>query len=126
MSTKPFLSNVNESLTRRESNKYVEGLNSKVRLELYKTIGKEVEFNWYLHEISDARTRLLFRSGTHGLNEELGRHKGRNGMTGCMYVLCVEMSVRVLSMSYGSRGVGVSLEEGGRVRMGVSSHYKVV
>ena len=27
-----------------------------------------------------------FRSGTHGLNEELGRHRGRNGRTEC--VLC--------------------------------------
>ena len=36
----------------------------------------------------DPGTRLLFkfRSGTHGLNEELGRHRGRNGRTEC--VLC--------------------------------------
>ena len=27
-----------------------------------------------------------FRSGTHGWNEELGRHRGRNGRTEC--VLC--------------------------------------
>ena len=41
--------------------------------------------------MSDAGTRLLFkfRSGTHGLNEELGRHRGRE------YVLCVVLSVRV-------------------------------
>ena len=25
-----------------------------------------------------------FRSGAHVLNAELGRHKGRNGMTGCV------------------------------------------
>ena len=33
---------------------------------------------------------LLFklRSGTHGLNEELGRHRGREGK--CMYNLCGE------------------------------------
>ena len=64
----------------------MEGLNSKVILELYKTFSKEVELKRCLHGISDARTRLLFkfRSGTHGLNEELGRHKGRNGMAGCI------------------------------------------
>ena len=47
-----------------------------------------MEFKRYLHGISDAGTRLLFkfRSGTHGLNEELGRHRGRNGRTKC--VLC--------------------------------------
>ena len=25
----------------------------------------------------------MFRSGTHGLNEELGRHRGRKGKTKC-------------------------------------------
>ena len=80
-----FLSNVNECVSSRESNEYVKGLNSKVKLELYKTFGKKVEFKRYLHGICDAGTRLLFkfRSRTHGLVEELGRHKGRNGMTGC-------------------------------------------
>ena len=83
-----FLSNVNESVSNSESKKYVEGLNSKVKLELYKIFGKEVEFKRYLHGVSDAGIRLLFkfRSGTHGLNEELGRHRGRNGRTEC--VLC--------------------------------------
>ena len=35
--------------------------------------------------MSDAGTRLLFefRSGTHGLNEELGRHRGREGKLEC-------------------------------------------
>ena len=43
-----------------------------------------VEFK-YLHGICDAGSRLLFkfRSGTHGLNEELGRHRGREGKTEC-------------------------------------------
>ena len=62
-----FLSNVNESVSNSESKKYVEGLNSKVKLELYQTFGKEVEFKRYLHGVSDAGIRLLFkfRSGTH-------------------------------------------------------------
>ena len=53
----------------------MEGLNRKVKLKLYKTFGKEVEFKRYHHGVSDARTRLLikFRSGTHGLNKELHR-----------------------------------------------------
>ena len=35
--------------------------------------------------MSDAGSRLLFkfRSGTHGLNEELGRHRGRKGIVEC-------------------------------------------
>ena len=43
---------------RKPWNKYVdcklEGLNSKVKLGLYKTFGKEVEFKRYLHKVSDA------------------------------------------------------------------------
>ena len=39
----------------------------------------------YWHGVSDAGTRLLFkfRSGTHGLNEGLGRHRGREGKSEC-------------------------------------------
>ena len=52
---------------------------------MYKKFGKRVEFKKYLHGISDAGTRLLFkfRSGTHGLNEELGRHRGKSECTLC-------------------------------------------
>ena len=66
----------------------MEGLHSKVKLELHKTLGEEVELKMYLHGISDAGTRLLFkfRSGTHSLDKELGSHKGMNGMTAC--ILC--------------------------------------
>ena len=48
----------------------------------------EVEFKKYLRGVGDAGTRLLFkfRPGTRGLNEELGRHRGREGKSEC--VLC--------------------------------------
>ena len=39
-----------------------------------------------------SRTLFKFRSCTHGLNEELGRHRGREGQTECF---CVGMSVRM-------------------------------
>ena len=57
-----------------------------------------------------------FRSGTHGLNEELGTHRGRNGRTECIF--CVEMNVRELYIFYGSvlftriRGKGLWLSLG--------------
>ena len=35
-----------------------------------------------MHGVADAGSRL-FRSGTHGLNEELGRHRGREGHKEC-------------------------------------------
>ena len=40
-----------------------------------------MKFKKYPCGVGDAGTRLLFkfRSGTHGLNEELGRHRGRKG-----------------------------------------------
>ena len=49
---------------------------------MYKRFGKELEF---LHGVGDAGTRLLFkfREGTRGLNEELGRHRGREGKSEC-------------------------------------------
>ena len=58
--------------------------------------GKSVEFKKYLHGICDTVSKLLFkfRSGTHGLNEELGRHRGREGKTE-WNVPCVGMSVRM-------------------------------
>ena len=70
---------MNECVSTSGSNEYVEGSNSNVKLELYKTLGKEVEFKRYFHGISDAGSRLLL-SGTHSLNEELGTHKAKNGM----------------------------------------------
>ena len=44
-----------------------------------------MEFKRYLQGVCDAGTRLLFkfRSGTHGLNEELGRHSNRDGKKEC-------------------------------------------
>ena len=39
-----LLSNVNECVSNRENKVYVEGLNSKVRLGLYKAFSKEVQF----------------------------------------------------------------------------------
>ena len=54
-------------------------------MAMYKKFGKRVEFKKYLHGVSDAGTRLSFkfRSETHGLNEELGRHRGREGKLEC-------------------------------------------
>ena len=80
-----FMACVKDEVSERECREFEEGLNSKVKLALYKTFGKCVEFKKYLHGISDAGVRLLFkfRSGTHGLNEELGRHRGREGRSQC-------------------------------------------
>ena len=85
-SLKGFLSVVGESIDERESRKFKEGLDSKVKLSLYKTFCKAVEFKAYLHGECDIGSRLMFkfRSGTYGLNEELGRHRGREGRKECL------------------------------------------
>ena len=78
------MASVEECISERESRKFEEELNTKAKLDMYKRFGKSVEFKKYLHGICDAGSRLLFkfRSGTHGLNEELGRQRGREGKTG--------------------------------------------
>ena len=40
---------------------YDEGLNSKVKLSLYRTFSKKVGFKSYLHGVSDTGSRILFR-----------------------------------------------------------------
>ena len=73
---------VEESIGEREYRKFAEGLN---KLTIYT---KEVQFKRYLHGMNDAGTRLLFKfcSGNHGLNEKLGRHRGREGNKECVFV----------------------------------------
>ena len=86
MFLKDFLSVVGESRDEQESRKFKEGLDSKVKLSLYRTFRKAVEFKAYLHGECDTGSRLMFKftSGIHGLNEELGRHRGREGRNECL------------------------------------------
>ena len=62
---------VEKCIRERECRKFEEGLNNKVKLAT--------------HGVSDAGTTLFLkiRSGTHGLNEELGRHRDREGKSEC-------------------------------------------
>ena len=71
---KGCLSIVGDCIEERETRKFEDGLNSKVKLSLYKTFNKVVEFKEHLHGVSDAASRLLFklRSGTHGAGEGKG------------------------------------------------------
>ena len=68
----------------KESNRcqFLKGLNNKTKLTIYKTFGGEAKFKRYLNGVGDAGTRLLYKlhSGMHGLNEGLGRHRGREGI----------------------------------------------
>ena len=46
--------------------------------DITKDAPKNAEFKKYLHGVSDAGTRLLFKFRS-GMHEELGRHRGREG-----------------------------------------------
>ena len=76
---------IDECVSERESKAFWKGLDIKTKLHMYKRFVRQSEFKEYLHGLYDAGTRLLFkfRSGTHGLNEELGRHRGREGKGIC-------------------------------------------
>ena len=84
-SLKSFMASIEDALGEREAEEFRKGLDSKVKLDLYRRFGGKREFKKYLHGRSDEGARLLFkfRSGTHGLNEELGRHSDRDGRVEC-------------------------------------------
>ena len=107
-----FLTWIEESISVREGRQLEEQLNSKVTLDMYKRFGKEVEFRRYLHGVGDAGTGLLFkfRSGTHGLNEELGRHRGREGISEC--VLCGAECESIVQVLWEYKNILVPLQLG--------------
>ena len=80
---------------------------------MYKTFNKGVESKKYLHGSSDAGSRIMFklRSGTHGLNEELCRHMGREEMKECQLCddECESASVVGVSSNFFSCSAGEAL-----------------
>ena len=72
------MASVDERICERDCELYEEELSSKFIVSLYKTFSKELGFKNYLHSVSDSGSKLLFK-GMHGLNEELGRHRDREG-----------------------------------------------
>ena len=70
------MASVEESVSEKNVSLNAEGPRSKVKLSLYRTFSKKVGLKKYLRGVSNAGSRLLFefRSGTHGLNEELDKY----------------------------------------------------
>ena len=93
-----LLERVDEALRYRAYKDFNDGLNSEVKLSLYKSFCKEIEFKNYLQGVGDPGTRLMFkfRSGTDGLNEDIGVKM----MIGS--VSYVGMNVRLYYMCSGS------------------------
>ena len=91
-----------EGIDERESGKFEEGLNSKVKLSLYRTFGKRVEFKKYYifvvlvmlgqeYCLNSGQERMDSMKSWAGIEEEKA---GRS-------VCCVMQSVRVLVMCCG-------------------------
>ena len=64
------------------------GMCKKSKLGVYRELKEDFECKKYLHGVSDMGSKLSFRSrsGTHGLNEELGRHSSRNSSKACFFL----------------------------------------
>ena len=64
------------------------GMCKKSKLRVYRELKEDFECKKYLHGVSDMGSKLLFRfrSGTHGLNKELGRHSTRNSSKACFFL----------------------------------------
>ena len=65
------------------------GMCKKNKLRVYRELKEDFECKKYLHGVSDMGSKLLFRfrSGTHVLNEELGRHNTRNSSKACFFLV---------------------------------------
>ena len=50
-SSASFMASVEECISERESRKFEEGLNTKVKLDMYKRFGKSIEFKKYLQYV---------------------------------------------------------------------------
>ena len=106
-SLKSLTACIEDDLREREAEEFRTGLDSKVKLDLYRRFGGKREFKKYLHGRSDEGARLLFkfRSGTHGLNEELGRHSDTDGRVEC--TLCGAECESVVHMLWEWSSVGI-------------------
>ena len=76
---------IKEALERRECEEFEMALRHKSKLRVYKELKRGVGFEDYLKYVKGPSSRLFFkfRSGTHGLFEELGRHTKGGGSQEC-------------------------------------------
>ena len=65
----------------------------KSKLRVYRELKEDFECKKYLHGASDMGSKLLFRfrSATHGLNEEPGRHSTRNSSKAGLFSVSVSL-----------------------------------
>ena len=80
MDSKEALTNINKVYMDYVTSNLHARMCEKNKLRVYRELKEVFECKKYLYGVSDMGSKLLFRfrSGTHGLNEELGRHITRN------------------------------------------------
>ena len=71
------------------------GMCKKNKLRVYGELKEDFECKKYSHGVSDMGSKLLFRfrTGTHGLNEELSRHSTRNSSKACFFFVSMSKSL---------------------------------
>ena len=79
LGSKEAVSSINNAFKNFFISSLHSGMCKKSKLRVYRELKEDFECKKYLHGVSDMGSKLLFRfrSGTHGLNEELGRHSSR-------------------------------------------------
>ena len=79
LGSKKAVLSINNAFKNIVINSLHSGMCKKSKLRVYRELTEDFECKKYLHGVSDMGSKLLFkfRSGTHGLNEELGRHSSR-------------------------------------------------
>ena len=90
LGSKEAVSSINNAFKNSVKSSLHSGMCKKSKLRVYRELKEDFECKRYLHGVSDIGSKLLFRfrSGTYGLNEELGRHNTRNSSKACFFCEC--------------------------------------
>ena len=95
LGSKEAVSSINNAFKNFVTSSLHSGMCKKSKLRVYRELTEDFECKKYLHGVSDMGSKLLFRfrSGTHGLNEELGRHSSRNSSEACFFFVSVSVNL---------------------------------
>ena len=90
LDSKEALTNIDKVYTDYVTSNLHASMCEKNKLRVYRELKEVFECKKYLYGVPDMGSKLLFRfrSGTHGLNEELGRHITRNISKACVFCNC--------------------------------------
>ena len=95
LGSKEAVSSINNAFKNFVISSLHSGMCKKSKLRAYRELTEDSECKKYLHGVSDMGSKLLFRfrSGTHGLNEILGRHSSRNSSKACFFFVSVSANL---------------------------------